>query len=52
MWNSYLMLALDIAAQRQRESERQGRLRELRQAVAKGPRPMTRRRLERDDSGR
>ena len=51
MWNLYLMRAYDIAAERKRESEREGRVRELRQAVDRGPRPMTRRPLEREVAG-
>ena len=51
MWNVYLMRAYDIAAERRRESEREGRVRELRRAMDRGPRPMTRRQLDRETAG-
>jgi hypothetical protein len=52
MWNLYLMRAHDIADERRRESERDSRSREQRQAVPKGPRPKTRRKLETEHTDR
>ena len=43
MWNTYLLRAMDIAAERTREAEREARLRELRRAILRGPRRPTRR---------
>jgi hypothetical protein len=52
MWNVYLFRALDIAAERRREIDRDGHLRELRRTASKGPRPVSRRPLNGDDAGR
>ncbi|MGH2407072.1 MAG: hypothetical protein ACRDF7_03185 [Candidatus Limnocylindrales bacterium] len=48
----YLMRAYDIAAERQREIERDRRVREFRQAVSAGPRPLVRRPNDRRPDGR
>jgi hypothetical protein len=52
MWNLYLMRAYDIAEERRRESERDSRSREQRQAASKGPRPKTRRPIETEHTDR
>jgi hypothetical protein len=52
MWNLYLMIAYGIADERRRESERDSRSREHRQALSPGPRPKTRRKLEAEHTDR
>ena len=43
MWQTYLLRAMQIAAERTREAERESQLRELRRAVSQGPQRTTRR---------
>ncbi len=43
MWQTYLLRARDIAAERVREAERESQRRELRRAVFQGPQRTTRR---------
>lgn len=43
MWHVYLSRAMDLAAERVREAERESRLRELRRALSQGPQRPTRR---------
>ncbi len=37
MWQTYLFRAMQIAAERTREAERESQLRELRRALSRGP---------------
>jgi hypothetical protein len=52
MWNVYLFRALDIAAERRREVDRNGHLRELRRTANNRRRPVARRPRTGDDAGR
>ena len=52
MWNLYLMRAYDIVAERRRESERDNRMREFRQAASAGPRPLVRTPIDRRPTSR
>jgi len=52
MWNLYLVRALDLSAERRRETERRVWAREARQTTERGPRRTTRRPIERIDTGR